>query len=84
MLPGINKALLEISFLGSSDFVKLHGFESRVTPVITPAKFNIPGNHDVTTDLYYAGSGVYPPGDHAGSSFLSGAMVTKMLVKNLK
>lgn len=32
------------------------------------------------TDLYYAGASVHPPGDHAGASILSGAIVSNLLV----
>ena len=73
MLPGIGAAMRRRYFVSPAEFVRRHRLSGRVMPVILPPGFPKPGNYDPFSDTYYAGSAVYPPGDHAGAAARSGA-----------
>ncbi len=83
MLPGISQHIKQKYFVSPSEFLKKHGLSSRVTPIITPAGFSKPANYDAESDLFFVGSSVYPPGDHAGAAVLSGITVADTVGKKI-
>lgn len=82
LLPGIGAHILESTLISPGTFRQLHGFEARVTPLITRAGVPKPGNYCHLTDTYQAGAAAYPPGDHAGAAIRSARHVKALVAQN--
>lgn len=82
LVPGLNQALKYKRFISPKEFTQLHGLSSRVTPAILPTGFKKPDNYDAKKNIYYIGNSVYPPGDHAGASILSGKLVANRIIEH--
>ncbi|MEH2361773.1 phytoene desaturase family protein [Nostoc sp.] len=82
LVPGLNQALKYKRFISPQQFTQIHGLSSRVTPAILPSGFKKPDNYDAKEDIYYIGNSVYPSGDHAGASILSGKIVANQIIQD--
>lgn len=83
MLPGLRSALVYERLLSPRAFRERHGLSSRVMPLILPPGVERAPNHDERSDLYHAGGGASPPGDHAGAAILSARYAAELINKRL-
>ena len=81
LLPGLRQHILASHMVSPAVFKARHGFEARVTPLITRVGTPKPGNYCAVTDTYFAGAAAYPPGDHAGAAIRSSRHVAQLVAR---
>lgn len=82
LLPGLTAALQEVRLVSPGDFVRRHGIEPRVTPVIAPAGYPEATNYRPDLQSYFAGAASFPPGDHAGAAIRSSRHLSDILLEH--
>lgn len=82
LLPGVKQSILYQKLISPSEFHALHGLTSLVSPYVVADTEKKPESHDADKQIYYVGNSVYPPGEHACGTVLSGVKAAMSVIED--
>ena len=80
LVPGIERSIDAHELVTPRGAIAGCGLSSRVIPFIVPPGWVKPDVFDAASGLYHVGNRVGPPGDHAGSAWLSGEWAAQRIL----
>lgn len=83
-LPGFKRALLYQRFLSPAEYQNLLGLRCAPSPYVPPRGFNKLPSHHAAQDVYFVGTSVNPPGEHAGAAARSGKLAAQQVIQRLQ
>jgi phytoene dehydrogenase-like protein len=84
MLPGFEGALLYRRFLSPNEYEARLQLKSAPSPWVPPGSYKKPESYDPKESIYYLGTSVNPPGEHAGAAALSGRLAAQEVLRGLQ
>ncbi|CAM4270224.1 N-methyltryptophan oxidase [Mycobacterium basiliense] len=82
-MPGFRESVIYQRFLSPAEYEDLLGLSSAPSPYVPPAGFGKLSSYDPDTDIYFLGTSVGPPGEHAGAAAKSGKNAAHMASRRL-
>lgn len=80
LLPGFSGALRFDRLLSPREYEACAGVVPAPSPLVAPIGFDKPPIYDAERDVYFVGTSVGPPGEHAGAAVLSGRRAAQAVV----
>lgn len=80
MMPGFARHIRYQDILAPEEYEALFGLRPVPSPRIAPPGFEKPSVHDAERDMFFVGSSVGPPGEHAGAALLSGKWAAQEVI----
>lgn len=82
-LPGFQAAVIYQRFLSPAEYESRLGLRCAPSPYVPPAGFKKPDSYDAELDMYFLGTSVHPPGEHAGAAARSGKLAAYQAIQRL-